>query len=171
MKPAQLVLPFLMSVSVSMVSAQVFGQNAQISEGVRVMAPSSKDGSGGIQYYINSQPPVSAYLRDTKLFKGEADLLSFFRSLPAGVQERGLWVTPATVRELQTEEDRQRINRLVGEARKQNVVAYICAVADLGGPSGLAGWECTQESPSRGSEKLRCIPRDKPHLGHPWWDC
>ncbi len=162
---------FLLSASVSIASAEVFGQNAQISEGVRVMALSSKDRAGGLRYYINSQPPISAYMGDTKLFKGEADLLSFFQSLPPDVQRRGLWVTPPGLPENQTEEDRNRVGLLVQEARKQKVLMYVCAAADLGGRSGLVGWECTQESPSRGAQKLRCIPRDKPHLGHPRWDC
>jgi len=143
----------------------------QISEGVRVMAPIGEAGLGGTQYYINPQPPISAYLADTKLFASAVDLLKFFQSLPSGIQERGIWVTPPGLSESQTEDDRNRIRLLVQEAQKRKVLTYVCAAADLGGRAGLVGWVCTQESPSRGSQTLRCVPRDKPHLGHPWWDC
>jgi len=165
----------LLGIGLVLAASPARSQSPQISEGVRVTSQVGKIGFGakGSPYLVNAQPPIYPYMggADTRLFDGEADLLKFFQSLPPDIQRRGLWVTPVGVPELHTEQDRNRISQLVQEARKKKVLTYVCTAADLGGRSGLVGWECTQQSPSRGSVTLRCKPRDKPHRDHPWWDC
>jgi hypothetical protein len=174
-KLARLVLLFLSSASVSSVSAQALGQSAQISEGVRVMAQVGQTGFGpkGSPYMISPQPHIYSYMAGGKdrLFDDAANLLKFFQSFPPEIQRRGLWLTPAGLAERDTQEDKNRLSQLVGEARRLGVLMYACSAAEHGGRSGLVAWQCAQQSPSGRSQTSLCIPRDKPHLGHPWWDC
>lgn len=149
-------------------------EGPQISEGVRVMSRVAERGFGpkGSPYMIIRQPPVYSYMTEgeVRFFDADADLLRFFQSFSPDIQGRGLWVT-AGLAELLTQEDRDRLTGLVQAARQQEVRMYVCMVADYGGRSGLVGWECKQRSPSDTATTLRCVPRDKPHRGHPWWDC
>ncbi len=144
----------------------------QISEGVRAMAQIGSDAKDR-PYSVTRQPPIYPHMPagDFRVFDGEAELLKFFQSFPREIRRRGLWITRAGPADLETEEDRRRLGRLIQQARSQGMLTYVCSAADYGGRSGLVGWECLRRSPANGSAPLRCVPRDEPHQGHPWWDC
>lgn len=168
-------LSLLLGVVLAFAASPAQSQGLQISEGVRVTSQVGEVGFGpnGSPYMISPQPPIDAYMTDKndRLFDGAIDLLKFFQSFPHSVQRNGLWITPAGLAERQTQEDKKRLSQLIQAAHKQKVLMYVCAAGPSGRRSGLVAWECTQRSPSGASKTLRCIPRDKPHLDHPWWDC
>jgi hypothetical protein len=122
-------------------------------------------------YWITRQPPIFAYMSSgERLFASGAELLAFFQSFPPEVQKRGLWITRAGVAELETEEGRARLARLAEQAREQRVLMYDCTPVESS-HAWLAAWQCRQRSPVESTVLLRCIPREKPHQDHPWWDC
>src|SRR5574341_2381253 len=111
----------LLALGLAAAALPAHSQTPQISEGVRAMAQVGKGGFGPKQspYMISRQPPIYPYMAagETGLFDAETDLLTFFQSFPPEVQMRGLWITRAGLAERETQEDRNRLARLVEEAR------------------------------------------------------
>jgi len=150
----------------------VRGEGPQISEGVRAMAVVTTDDFGpqGGPYSIIPQPPFRAYMSKERQFGSGSELLEFFQSFPSEVQQRGLWITRAGVPEIETADSRRRLAALAGDARERRVLMYDCTPRESSHP-WLVAWECRQRSPVESTTVLRCLPRDKPHQDHPWWDC
>jgi hypothetical protein len=173
MNPAGLA-KVLLATMLSSVAAAAAAQIPQISEGVRVMMSVGKGKFGPEEnrYMLIRQPPLYTYLPPETIlfFNAESEVIAFFAQLPATLKSQGLWITRGGPVEMETAEDRQHLIQLVREARLKGLSLYVCE-GELSGDSPLLAWACQIESPGSSRKGVLCAPREKPHLGHPWWDC
>jgi hypothetical protein len=164
----------LLGAALAPVAAPSDAQTPQISEGVRVMMSvgEGKFGPERKRYMLIRQPPLYAYLppETIRFFNAEREVVTFFEQLPATLKSQGLWITRGGPPGSDTAEDRQHLAHLVDEAKLKGLSLYVC-VPELLGESSLVGWACQMAIPESSKEAILCTPRDRPHFGHPWWDC
>lgn len=153
----------------------------QLSSGVRAnmnMGPAyeyeKKKNPGIWSFLISPHPPIASSLASgtQRPFEDHIPMLDFFRTLPASVQEKGLWVMASSVGPW-TASDRERLSALFEAATELEVLLYTCEPKlPKAVKSGGVAWECRQVSPKKAARPLFCEPRRLPGpSGHPVWDC
>ena len=157
------------------IAANADAQAPQISEAVRAtmfMDKGDRSGARRDRYVVMRQPPIYDLLPPgaSRSFDVDDDLLDYFLGLPAPLQSLGLWITRAGSPNDDIEEDRRRVEQLVGKAARKRLLLYVCDLASSD-DAELIGWECRKQSPQKSEQRIFCSPRAQPQPRHPWWDC